>query len=147
MKLLPFNGKAREVCDANQFGYLTVLEGSVRSMKTVTSLIAWLLYVVRSDEKVFLMSGYTAGSLLHNCITEEYGLQNICGGMLTFRADENGRKYMSLGGLWSGGVDGERGRHVWDDFGDGAPHDGGFVDAGEPDVDIENRRALGGLFN
>lgn len=98
MKLLPFNGKAREVCDANQFGYLTVLEGSVRSMKTVASLIAWLLYVVRSDEKVFLMSGYTAGSLLHNCITEEYGLQNICGGMLTFRADENGRKYMSLGG-------------------------------------------------
>lgn len=98
MKLLPFPLKSKEVCDISQFGYLTVLEGSVRSGKTIVSLVAWLLYVIRSPEKVFLMSGYTAGSLLHNCITEEAGLKQLSGNCLTFCTDENGRKYLNLAG-------------------------------------------------
>ena len=95
MKILPFGQKAREsimVC-----GFLTVYEGSVRSMKTVTSLVKWYRYVISSPEKVFLMSGCTQGSISRNCINGDFGFIAISGGKAIPCTDTDGSKFLRLG--------------------------------------------------
>lgn len=61
-------------------GFLTVAEGSVRSGKTCTLLMAFAAYVVRSPERVFLLSGRTVKTAEQNCILERFGLLNLIPG-------------------------------------------------------------------
>ena len=79
-----------------QTGYLNIWEGSVRSSKTVASLLAWMLYVIASPEKVFLMSGKTQGTLFRNCIGGDYGLIALSAGVAEYKTDSNGLKYVQL---------------------------------------------------
>ena len=55
-------------------GYLNVWEGAVRSGKTVYALVAFCLYVVRSPENIFLLSGRTLQTIEKNCIFGDYGI-------------------------------------------------------------------------
>lgn len=61
-------------------GFMTVAEGSVRSGKTCTLLMAFAAYVVRSPETVFLLSGRTVKTAEQNCILERFGLLNLIPG-------------------------------------------------------------------
>jgi len=61
-------------------GYLSVWEGAVRSSKTVIALMAFAIYVTRSPETSFLISGRTVGTIEKNCIFEDYGLLNLLPG-------------------------------------------------------------------
>lgn len=61
-------------------GYLTVWEGSVRSSKTVIALMSFAIYVTRSPETSFLISGRTVATVEKNCIMEEFGLLNLLPG-------------------------------------------------------------------
>ena len=95
MDVKPFGPKARKAVKSK--GFLTAYEGSVRSMKTVTSLVELLLYVVKSPENVFLMSGNTLGSVSRNCIQGDFGLIAITGGKAKTRTDADGSKFIQLG--------------------------------------------------
>ena len=95
-RILPFGKKAKESIRNN--GYLTVWEGSVRSMKTVVSLWGFLLYVISSDEQTFLMTGATQGSLYRNCISNEFGLIELSNNLLEDKTDKNNSKYLHLKG-------------------------------------------------
>lgn len=74
-KLKPLSRKARASIKAN--GWMTVWEGAIRSGKTVASTIAWMIYVARSKENVFIMSGNTLGSVIRNTITGDFGLLSL----------------------------------------------------------------------
>lgn len=55
-------------------GFLNVWEGAVRSGKTVYALVAFCLYVTRSPEKTFLLSGRTLPTIERNAILGDYGI-------------------------------------------------------------------------
>lgn len=61
-------------------GFLNVWEGAVRSGKTVYALVAFCLYVVRSREKVFLLSGRTLPTIERNAIMGDYGILSLIPG-------------------------------------------------------------------
>lgn len=61
-------------------GFLSVWEGAVRSSKTVAALAAFAIYVIRSPEKVFLLSARTVSTAETNCIMDDYGLLNLIPG-------------------------------------------------------------------
>ena len=65
-KLKPLSPKA--IASIKASGWITVWEGAVRSGKTFASLIAWVVYIMNSPEKQFVMSGNTFASLVHNTI-------------------------------------------------------------------------------
>lgn len=88
MDLLPFGEKAKR--SIAETGFLNVWEGSVRSMKTITSLFGWMLYVMQADGKTFVMAGNTLGSLVRNCIDGEYGLLALSGGTMRKTRDADG---------------------------------------------------------
>lgn len=91
----PINDKSRDVI--NHRGFLTVLEGAVRSAKTVTSLIKWYKDILSSTDSVFLMSGNTLGSISRNCIYGDYGFISITGGKAQPKTDTDGSKFLQLG--------------------------------------------------
>ena len=96
--LLPFGSKAKE--SIKNTGFLTVWEGSVRSMKTVSSLFAFINYVMAypvSDSR-FVMTGATQGSIYRNCIENEFGIIALSGGMFEEMTDKNNSKYLLLKG-------------------------------------------------
>lgn len=90
----PLNKKCREVLTKK--GFLIVLEGAVRSGKTVTSLLRWYYYIISSPEKIFLMSGATMGSLSRNCLLGDFGLISISGGKAKQRTDNDGNHYLEI---------------------------------------------------
>jgi PBSX family phage terminase large subunit len=94
--LLPFGAKALE--SMNNTGFLTVWEGSVRSMKTVTSLKAFIDYVLSYpvNNSRFIMTGATQGSLYRNCIENEFGIIALSGGLFAEKVDKNNAKYLQL---------------------------------------------------
>lgn len=94
-KLKPLSPKARASLRAN--GWMTVWEGSVRSGKTVASLIAWMSYVMNSPEPEFLMSGNTFTSLINNTITNEFGLINLFEPHVVLKSDQAGAKCLFVG--------------------------------------------------
>lgn len=94
-KYRPFGKKARRSLKSK--GFLTVYEGSVRSMKTLTSLVKFYFYVISSPEKVFLMSGCTLGSVSRNCINGDFGFIAISGGKAIPCTDTDGSKFLRLG--------------------------------------------------
>lgn len=79
---LPRNKESREkvLRSMANLGFLTVWEGAVRSSKTVFALCAFALYVTRSPETKFLLSGRTVGTIEKNCILDEFGLLNLMPG-------------------------------------------------------------------
>lgn len=87
--------KSFEVLNAK--GFLLVLEGAVRSSKTVTSLVKWYAYVLNSPENIFLMSGATMGSLSRNCLEGDFGFIAITGHKAVKKSDSDGSKYLALG--------------------------------------------------
>ena len=93
---LPFGDKAKQ--SIKKTGFLTVWEGSVRSMKTVTSLFAFLLYVMESEENTFIMTGATQGALHRNCIAGDFGIVALSAGSLQEKTDGNGNKILKLKG-------------------------------------------------
>lgn len=93
---LPFGSRAKESIKAK--GFLTVYEGAVRSMKTLTSLVKWYDYIIHSTESIFLMSGNTLGSISRNCIIGDYGFIAISGGRAKPRTDTDGSKFLELWG-------------------------------------------------
>ncbi|GIO06226.1 phage terminase large subunit [Brevibacillus reuszeri] len=65
----PFSRKQLEViCNADAF--INILEGSVRSGKTIASIIAWIDFVQSSPHRVFLMTGSTSDTLYRNVIED-----------------------------------------------------------------------------
>lgn len=71
-RIKPLSHKARASIKAS--GWMTVWEGAIRSGKTVASLIAWMLYISRSPENTFIMSGNTLGSIIRNTVVGDFGL-------------------------------------------------------------------------
>ena len=70
-------------------GFLTVAEGSVRSGKTCTLLMAFAAYVINSPETVFLLSGRTVKTVEQNCILERFGLLNLIPGSVYRKVGES----------------------------------------------------------
>jgi len=65
----PFSRKQLDViCNADAF--INILEGSVRSGKTIASIVAWIDFVQRSPHRVFLMTGSTSDTLYRNVIED-----------------------------------------------------------------------------
>ncbi|GIO08939.1 phage terminase large subunit [Brevibacillus reuszeri] len=65
----PFSRKQLEViCNADAF--INILEGSVRSGKTIASIVAWMDFVQSSPHRVFLMTGSTSDTLYRNVIED-----------------------------------------------------------------------------
>jgi PBSX family phage terminase large subunit len=77
-------------------GYLNVWEGSVRSGKTVVSLMAWLRYAMLSPESHFLMSGSTLGTLYANAIGGDYGALSLLGARASYGSDRDGNRILAL---------------------------------------------------
>ena len=61
-------------------GFLNVWEGAVRSGKTVYALVAFCLYVIRSEERTFLLSGRTLPTIERNAIMGDYGILSMIPG-------------------------------------------------------------------
>ena len=64
---------------ANQ-GSFNIFEGTIRSSKTVTSILAFIKYIAEAKNSFyFLMTGKTQGTLYKNCIGGQFGIINILG--------------------------------------------------------------------
>lgn len=94
MKVKKLNQKSLDLIKKK--GWFFVLEGSVRSAKTMTSLVKWYYFIISSSDNMFLMSGATMGSLSKNCIDGDYGLIAISGNKFEKKTDSEGNKYLSL---------------------------------------------------
>ena len=87
--------KARASIAAN--GWMTVWEGAIRSGKTVASIIAWLAYVMDSNENVFFMSGKTYGSLVRNVIDGDFGILELGAPDVIMTRDRTGSNVLMIG--------------------------------------------------
>jgi len=56
---------------------INIWEGSVRSGKTLVSILAWLVFIEQSPDTYFFMSGNTVKSLHDNVIDGKYGILSI----------------------------------------------------------------------
>ena len=77
-------------------GYLNVWEGAVRSAKTVASTLAWIVYVTKSREKYFLMTGKTNATLYGNVISGDFGLLSILGDKAEYKTDGEGNRVLLI---------------------------------------------------
>lgn len=93
--LKPLSPKARASIKAD--GWMTVWEGAIRSGKTVASLIAWLVYIQNTKEKVFFMSGKTYGSLVRNVIDGDFGLLALGKPYVEITKDRTGSSVILIG--------------------------------------------------
>ena len=91
----PLSHKARASIKAD--GWMTIWEGAIRSGKTVASIIAWLMYIARSKEKIFFMSGKTYGSLVRNVIDGDYGLLALGAPDVCMTKDRTGSSVIMIG--------------------------------------------------
>lgn len=90
----PLARKSKDCIKAK--GFLTVLEGAVRSSKTITANIKWLNYVMNSPEQRFLMSGNTIATLYTNVIDGDFGLLNIADGLARYYSDQDGNRILEI---------------------------------------------------
>ncbi|BAC73233.1 hypothetical protein AQJ43_23715 [Streptomyces avermitilis] len=70
MDLQPLTAKQRLGVQISRQHQITIYEGSVRSAKTITSLIDWLDFVRNGPPGNLLMAGKTTRTLRQNCIDE-----------------------------------------------------------------------------
>lgn len=76
---------------ANSNKFINIYEGSVRSTKTVSSIIAWIDFLKESPHSEFLMSGKTADTLYRNVIGGTTGIENLLGPKrVTYRKSSEG---------------------------------------------------------
>lgn len=94
-RLKPLSPKARASIKAD--GWMTIWEGAIRSGKTVASLIAWLMYIRNSSEKVFFMSGKTYGSLVRNVIDGDFGILALGAPDIEITKDRTGSSVLVIG--------------------------------------------------
>ena len=94
-RLKPLSHKARASIKAD--GWMTVWEGAIRSGKTVASIIAWLMYLSNTNERVFFMSGKTYGSLIRNVIDGEFGLLSLGAPYVEITKDRTGSSVLLVG--------------------------------------------------
>lgn len=94
MKLLQFNDKVNDSIFKTET--FNVWEGSVRSSKTIASLLAFAIYTQESPDSTFLMTGSTMGSVSRNCINGDYGFMALTGA--TQHTDTDGSKYLAYKG-------------------------------------------------
>lgn len=94
-KLKPLSNKS--IASIKAQGWITVWEGAVRSGKTVASLIAWIMYIMNSKEKQFVMTGNTFASLIHNTIDCEFGILNLFYPIVEMRRDTSGANCLFIG--------------------------------------------------
>jgi len=92
---LPLNQKSRDAIKSK--GFMKIYEGSVRSSKTVTSLVDWYYHIINSPENVFLMTGSTMGSLARNCLDGDFGFIAITRGKAIKKTDTDQSKFLELG--------------------------------------------------
>ena len=96
--LCEFKPKGKKSVElSNSIDSFNVWEGSVRSSKTVSSLIGWGCYVLSSVENVFLMSGKTSGSLKRNCIEDDNVGFLALFPMFKSKHDSEGNWYLEFG--------------------------------------------------
>jgi len=81
---------------ANRKNFLVVLEGAVRSGKTLNSNAAFLFYMMESEENVFILSGKSVGSLARNVIYGDTGLLALSGEDGDYRIDNTGNRIFEL---------------------------------------------------
>lgn len=95
-RLRAFSARVRRTIAYTQF--LSVWEGSVRSSKTIASLMAWLMYVMnhKNPKARFLMSGHTLASLSRNCIEGDMALLWLSGGIAKFKQDSKGNHVVKI---------------------------------------------------
>ncbi|MDY0236984.1 MAG: terminase family protein [Gudongella sp.] len=67
--------------------FLQFYEGPVRSGKTLSSLLAWLIYLESNPVSHVMMSGDSLGSIYRNLLGGNYGLLSLCPGSYTTRKD------------------------------------------------------------
>ena len=105
-KIKPFNAKVQE--SIRNLGEFNAWEGAVRSGKTLASLIAWSIYILKSPEHIFLMSGATMGSISKNCLVGDFGFISITGA--DQKTDTDGSKYLEWCGnrIYYCGADNKR---------------------------------------
>lgn len=94
-RLKPLSPKARASIKAD--GWMTVWEGAIRSGKTVASLIAWLMYINTTNERVFFMSGKTYGSLIRNVVDGDFGILALGYPAIEITKDRTGSSVLVLG--------------------------------------------------
>lgn len=95
-KLLPLNQKS--INSIMYTDYLQVWEGAVRSSKTVSASIAFILYVYMSKENFFIMSGKTVATLYKNVISGDFGLLQLFYGIVKYTRNSEGTRILSLKG-------------------------------------------------
>lgn len=78
VKWKPFSPKALDAI-LNCTAFINILEGAVRSSKTLSSIIAWLAFLEKSPNNEFLMSGKTIDTLYRNLIGGATGILAIVG--------------------------------------------------------------------
>lgn len=94
-RMKPLSPKARASIRAD--GWMTVWEGAIRSGKTVASIIAWLMYLRNTREKVFFMSGKTYGSLIRNVVEGDYGIISLGAPDVQITKDRTGSNVLVVG--------------------------------------------------
>lgn len=94
IKILPLNDKSLN--SLKGINFLDVYEGAVRSGKTVTSLIKFYGLILNTNEKTFIMSGNTIGSLSRNCLDGNFGLIEMSGGKIKKKVDSDGSRYLEI---------------------------------------------------
>ena len=62
----------------NKLGFINISEGSVRSGKTFSFNLAWIIYVLNSPHDRFLMSGESTDSLYKKYIFYYISIKGIC---------------------------------------------------------------------
>lgn len=65
----PFSPKQLDVM-RNSTAFINILEGAVRSGKTIASIVAWIDFVYKSPHKRFLMTGSSSDTLYRNVIED-----------------------------------------------------------------------------
>ncbi len=74
----PFSRNAlRAINQTNSF--INILEGAVRSSKTVAANIRWINFLKESPHSEFLMTGVTSDTLYRNVIAADHGIIDIIG--------------------------------------------------------------------
>lgn len=87
--------KSQEILRLNNIRTL-VLEGAVRSGKTVVSLVKLYQLFLSSPDQTHLMFGATMGALSRNCLLGDFGLIAISGNKLKKKVDSDGSHYLTI---------------------------------------------------
>lgn len=90
----PFSAKALAAMNQSD-AFINILEGAVRSSKTLSSIVAWLGFIEQSPHREFLMTGKTTDTLFRNVIDGATGILSIMGSRARYiKASQGGAKLL-----------------------------------------------------